>query len=39
MLARSFAAIALTAAEAADLVALLKSLSGPVCESRDGRPC
>lgn len=31
--------IALTAAEAADLVALLKSLSGPVCESRDGRPC
>lgn len=31
--------IALTAAEAADLVALLRSLSGPVCESRDGRPC
>ncbi|MFG6432215.1 cytochrome-c peroxidase [Roseateles sp. LYH14W] len=31
--------IALTAPEAADLVALLRSLSGPICEAPGGLPC
>ena len=31
--------IALSAGEAADLAALLRSLSGPICEARGGEPC